>query len=234
MGGAALDRYRKVLGLDPGNAAALAGIDRIAATYVDWGDAALARGDAAKAAQNYRKAILVAGDDAALYVRLGNAERAARAWPQAEAAYLKALEIDGANMEALQGLDAVRAAAEAQPVPAPAPTPTPALTPVSPSTIDGVPVVLDTGTLMIGGQVVPLLGVLGEVGPGVDGLKSYLGGRAVICVAVGTGGYLCEVDGFDVAEVIVFNGGARVTADAPAHLLAAEASARANHRGIWQ
>ena len=234
LGAAALDRYREVLGLDPVNAVALVGIDRIVAAYVGWGDAALARGDPAKAARNYRKALLVAGADDGLYVRLGDAERAARAWPEAEAAYLEALRINAANMAALQGLDAVRAAALSRPTPAPTPAPSPTPAPASPPVVEGIPAVLDTGTLMIGGQVIPLLGVLGAVGPGADGLKSYLGGRAVFCTHVGAGGYRCEVDGFDVAEVIVFNGGARATADAPAHLLAAEASARANGRGIWR
>ena len=231
VGGAALDRYRKVLGLDPGNTAALAGIAGIVEAYVGWGDAALARGDAAKAARNYRKAIAITGDDSGLYVRLGNAERAARSWPEAEAAYLKALKIDAANVEALQGLDAVRAAALTGP--STAPTPAPSTTPASP-VVEGVPTVLDTSTLMVGGQLVPLLGVLGEVGPGADGLRSYLGGRVVFCTPMGAGGYRCQVDGFDVAEAIVYNGGARATADAPAHLLTAEASARANRRGIWQ
>jgi endonuclease YncB( thermonuclease family) len=46
--------------------------------------------------------------------------------------------------------------------------------------------------------------------------------------------YRCNVDGQNLSQVILSNGGARATPDAPAELLAAEDEARSARLGIWR
>lgn len=102
-----------------------------------------------------------------------------------------------------------------------------------PQTLAGVAEVIDTGTLRIGAATVRLRGVVGEGGEQAARMAAYLAGRAVACAADGGGRYRCRVDGWDLSEVVLFNGGGRASADAPADLRRAETQARAARRGVW-
>ena len=64
-------------------------------------------------------------------------------------------------------------------------------------------------------------------------MNSYIGGREVACVPFAGAAHRCEVGGYDLSEVVLFNGGARATGDAPGDLKAAETRARQERVGIW-
>ncbi|KQT76719.1 penicillin-binding protein [Methylobacterium sp. Leaf465] len=104
--------------------------------------------------------------------------------------------------------------------------------------IRGVPEVVDTGTLAFRGRTVRLLGVEGEGGALARQLARYLRRREVTCApasgAEAAGEQLrCQIDGDDLAALILTAGGARAAEDAPADLLAAEEQARSERAGIW-
>jgi membrane peptidoglycan carboxypeptidase len=96
--------------------------------------------------------------------------------------------------------------------------------------------VLDTATLAIRGRRIQLEGVLADDDRrAVRPLARFLRRREVICEPGGAPErYRCTVDGQNLSEVILSNGGARATPDAPAELLAAEEEARAARAGIWR
>jgi 1A family penicillin-binding protein len=96
----------------------------------------------------------------------------------------------------------------------------------------GVPRVVDTATLAFGARIVRLAGVEGERGEPARDMAAYLGGKEVVCTPSGAA-HRCEVGGYDLAEVVVWNGGARAAPDAAPALKSAEAAARAARRGIW-
>ena len=100
--------------------------------------------------------------------------------------------------------------------------------------LQGVPTVLDSGTLMVGGQILPLLGVRGVAGEHANLLGQYIGNRAVACAPEDRGQYRCTIGEFDLSVVVLFNGGGRAMADAPAYLKEAEAHAQANRLGVWR
>jgi hypothetical protein len=99
----------------------------------------------------------------------------------------------------------------------------------------GVPEVLDTATLWLGGQIVHLYGVEWVRGAGdPDDFTRYLNGREVSCDPVEkVDAYRCTVDGHDLSEVVLFNGGAKSTPNAPPELRAAEEKARVAKIGVW-
>jgi 1A family penicillin-binding protein len=96
--------------------------------------------------------------------------------------------------------------------------------------------VLDTATLAIRGRKIQLEGVLGDDDRhAVRSLARFLRRREVICDPTGTPErYRCNVEGQNLSEVILSNGGARATPDASAELLAAEDEARSARLGIWR
>jgi membrane peptidoglycan carboxypeptidase len=96
--------------------------------------------------------------------------------------------------------------------------------------------VLDTATLAIRGRKIQLEGVLGgDDRHAVRSLARFLRRREVICDPTGTPErYRCNVEGQNLSEVILSNGGARATPDASAELLAAEDEARSARLGIWR
>ena len=101
--------------------------------------------------------------------------------------------------------------------------------------ITGVPDVIDTATLRIDKKVVPLFGVEWTRGGQAGELTGYLSGREVVCTKTdGSDRYRCRVEGRDLSEVILYNGGGRATPDATPELKAAEARARASGIGVWQ
>jgi hypothetical protein len=88
-------------------------------------------------------------------------------------------------------------------------------------------------TLRFGERIVRLAGVTPVGMNFVVEMHSYIGDRVVTCRLFDPRTYRCEVGGFDLAEVVIFNGGARPTRGAPAYLHEAEARARASRVGIW-
>jgi endonuclease YncB( thermonuclease family) len=112
----------------------------------------------------------------------------------------------------------------------------PAPAPAKPfGTLSGVPEVVDTSTLRIDGRVVRLFGVEWERGAQAEDLTRYIAGREVVCApAVRTDRHRCQIEGRDLSEIVLFNGGGRATAEATPELKAAEAKARAGSFGIWQ
>lgn len=100
----------------------------------------------------------------------------------------------------------------------------------------GAAEVLDTANLAIRGKKIQLEGILGDDDRRVvRPLARFLRRREVICApSGGPERYRCSVDGQDLSEVILSNGGARATPDAPAELLAAEEEARSARLGIWR
>jgi 1A family penicillin-binding protein len=118
----------------------------------------------------------------------------------------------------------------ARATPAPAAVPTPTAT----GEVRGVPDVIDTGTLSLRGRVVHLLGVEGERGHLARQLANYLRRREVVCTGLSDGASArCQIDGEDLAGLILAAGGARATEDAPQDLLGAEEQARAERVGLW-
>jgi len=100
--------------------------------------------------------------------------------------------------------------------------------------IVGVSEVIDTGTLRISGKVVSLFGVQWVRGGQATDLAEYLRGRQVTCrPAPVTGTYRCYVEGRDLSQVVLFNGGGRATPEATPDLVAAEGHARAQRLGVW-
>ena len=98
----------------------------------------------------------------------------------------------------------------------------------------GVPEVLDTGTLAMGGRVLRLAGVAGLPGEPGAMMAQWIGGRAADCIAGEGNAWRCRVEGRDLSELVLSNGGGRATADAPPELRRAEAAARAARLGLWQ
>jgi membrane peptidoglycan carboxypeptidase len=96
--------------------------------------------------------------------------------------------------------------------------------------------VLDTATLVIRGRRIQLEGVLADDDRrAARSLARFLRHREVICEPSGAAErYRCDVEGQNLSEVILSNGGARATADASAELLAAEDEARSARLGIWR
>ena len=100
--------------------------------------------------------------------------------------------------------------------------------------ISGVPEVIDTSTLRIDGKIVRLFGVEWARGGQPEDLSRYLRNREVACrPAPAADTYRCQVDGRDLSEVVLYNGGGRVAANATPDLVAAENHARAERLGIW-
>jgi penicillin-binding protein 1A len=96
--------------------------------------------------------------------------------------------------------------------------------------------VLDMATLVVRGRKIQLEGILGDDDRrAVRALARFLRRREVICDPSGTPDhYRCNVDGQNLSQVILSNGGARAAPEAAAELLAAEDEARSARLGIWR
>ncbi|WP_245259505.1 hypothetical protein [Methylobacterium sp. 10] len=100
--------------------------------------------------------------------------------------------------------------------------------------ITGKTEVIDTATLRVGGKLVRLFGVEWVRGGQPEELTRYLAGRPVTCQPVaGSAAYLCAVEGRDLSEVVLFNGGGRASSEATPDLVAAEDRARTERLGVW-
>lgn len=94
--------------------------------------------------------------------------------------------------------------------------------------------VIDTATLRVAGKLVRLFGVEWVRGGQADELTRYLAGRTVTCQPVaGSEARLCNVEGRDLSEVVLFNGGGRASSEATPDLVAAEDRARSERLGVW-
>jgi endonuclease YncB( thermonuclease family) len=100
--------------------------------------------------------------------------------------------------------------------------------------ISGVPEVIDTSTLRLDGKVIRLFGVEWARGAQPEDLTRYLRNRAVSCRPAAADVYRCEVEGRDLSEVVLYNGGGRAASNATPDLLAAENHARSERLGIWR
>ncbi|MDF3064225.1 MAG: hypothetical protein K0S06_4334 [Microvirga sp.] len=101
--------------------------------------------------------------------------------------------------------------------------------------LTGVPEVVDTATLRIGGRIARLFGVEWARGGQGEDLARYLRGREVLCELAKTPDiYRCKVEAQDLSKVILFNGGGKATADATPELAAAENHAKTERLGIWR
>lgn len=101
--------------------------------------------------------------------------------------------------------------------------------------ITGTVQVIDTATLKLGGKVVHLFGVEWVRGGQADELARYIGGRPVSCQpAPGSESMNCLVDGRDLSEVVLYNGGGRASPEASPELVAAEDHARSERLGVWK
>jgi len=77
----------------------------------------------------------------------------------------------------------------------------------------GVPIVVDTATLMLNGELIHLDGITGQGGAQGNQLARYIAGRPVACepAASGAAKFRCKVGDYDLGEVILLNGAARAT-----------------------
>lgn len=108
-GESALDRYRDVLAIDPGNAAAEAGIREIIETYRDWAYGALEAEQDDKAERYAQRGLALAPDDADLELVLGVALAGQRRYDEARASFQRVLQLDPLNETAIEFLDAIAA-----------------------------------------------------------------------------------------------------------------------------
>ncbi|MEA1831181.1 nuclease [Methylobacterium durans] len=107
--------------------------------------------------------------------------------------------------------------------------------PANPNEISGPAEVIDTATLRVGGKLVRLFGVEWVRGGQAEDLTRYLAGRTVTCQPVtGSQNVLCQVEGRDLSEVVLFNGGGRASPEATPDLVAAEDHARSERLGVWK
>jgi hypothetical protein len=82
---------------------------------------------------------------------------------------------------------------------------------------------------------VRLFGVEWVRGGQADDLTRYLAGRSVTCLPVtGSQNVLCQVEGRDLSEVVLFTGGGRASPEATPDLVAAEDHARSERLGVWK
>ncbi|MCJ2055894.1 nuclease [Methylobacterium sp. J-048] len=113
--------------------------------------------------------------------------------------------------------------------------PEPDTPPPAANAITGTAQVIDTATLKVGGKVVRLFGVEWVRGGQADELTRYIGGRTVTCQpAPGSDSMNCLVNGRDISEVVLFNGGGRASPEASPELVAAEDHARSERLGVWK
>ncbi|WP_375462664.1 nuclease [uncultured Methylobacterium sp.] len=107
--------------------------------------------------------------------------------------------------------------------------------PPSPNEIRGQAEVIDTATVRVAGKVLHLFGVEWVRGGQADELAKYLAGRPVACAPVpGSDNVSCSVEGRDLSEVVLFNGGGRASPEASPELVAAEDHARTERIGVWK
>ncbi|AWN35302.1 nuclease [Methylobacterium radiodurans] len=122
--------------------------------------------------------------------------------------------------------EAPPAETESQPEEAPRPPP---------NAVTGQAQVIDTATLRLNGKLVRLFGVEWVRGGQAEELTRYINNRPVTCQPVpGSENQLCQIEGRDLSEVVLFNGGGRASPEATPELVAAEDHARSERLGVWK
>ncbi len=109
--------------------------------------------------------------------------------------------------------------------------------PALPQTVSGTAEVMDTATLLIDGQTVPLAGLIGRKGDLAAKMQNWIAaqGNAVSCTRQLAGAYGCTVGpDLDVGRFAVFNGAAEAGPDASDDYREQGAAARAARRGMWK
>ncbi len=109
--------------------------------------------------------------------------------------------------------------------------------PALPQAVSGPADVIDTATLVVDGQTVPLTGLIGRKGDLADKMQGMIKakGPEVSCTLQQGGTYVCTLpSGEDVGRYALFNGAAEVTNDASADYHEQADAGRAAHRGIWK
>ncbi len=237
-GSSAVDRYRQVLALAPGNATAKAGLEEIAGIYQGWARANMGKKDYGKAIQYLDKAIAVGGERPGLVAlrekarkRVRDAQLASRAQARAQAEIRARAEAEAkARAEArARAEEEAKRRRLARRSPDRAPIASPSLPPV----LSGVPGVIDSATLIFGKNRASLYGVQSLGGAYRRGLEQYIAGRRVKCSLVSSKRYRCVVGGWDLSEAVLINGAARAAGDATRRLRDAEATARRGRKGVW-
>jgi endonuclease YncB( thermonuclease family) len=99
----------------------------------------------------------------------------------------------------------------------------------------GVPLVVDSATLLLNGTLVRLEGIAGERGTPANELARYIAGREVACEPTGPGApkFRCKLGDYDLGEAILLNGAGRAADNAPERLRNAQEKARLAGRGVW-
>ncbi|MGH6886135.1 MAG: penicillin-binding transpeptidase domain-containing protein, partial [Geminicoccales bacterium] len=103
----------------------------------------------------------------------------------------------------------------------------------APELVTGIPTVIDTATLRIAGGIVRLEGVSGVGGGSAQDLAAYLGDREITCRLTIDDRYRCALDGWDLSEIVLQNGGGHATPQAAPDLVEAQRKARSEGRGLW-
>lgn len=101
----------------------------------------------------------------------------------------------------------------------------------------GSPEVIDTATLMVGGERVALAGLRAvDMAEAKAAARAYLAQSGTVkCDSAPIEGWRCTVlaKGLDLAEVFALSGFAKAAANAPEFIRNAESMARENRRGVW-
>jgi endonuclease YncB( thermonuclease family) len=108
--------------------------------------------------------------------------------------------------------------------------------PALPEAISGPATVVDTATLTVNGQKVPLFGIEGETGVLADQLQDLItaSGPSVTCKPHDQT-YVCTLpNGTDVARAALYNGAARPGQDATDDYRQVSDAAKSAHKGIWR
>ena len=108
-----------------------------------------------------------------------------------------------------------------------------ALTAPAPQQIRGIPLVVDSATLLLNGALVHLDGVAGERGASANELSRYIAGREIACEPSERSAYRCRLGDYDLGEAVLLNGAGHAAANAPERLRSAEEKARSAGRGVW-
>ncbi len=109
--------------------------------------------------------------------------------------------------------------------------------PALPQTVSGAAEVVDTATLMVDGQSIPLDGLIGRKGDFAAKMQAWIAehGNNVSCALQQTGAYQCTVaPDLDVGRFAIFNGAAEAAQGASDDYRAQEESAKTSKRGLWK